>query len=98
MKNQISYEWDVEELDDNGEILDHVWRDKLSDFRSPAFECRHALVLVRDEGNEFEGLQERFWAYEEGGKLPEFFSDTQRETRIRVPERFHAELKKFLAL
>ena len=94
----ILYEWDVEEVDrDSGDILNHNHGDKLS-WLLPAFgniitQGRGDLVLVRDEGNNTEGLLDRHWAYVKDGVLPEYFADSMGEnTSIRVPQRFHREL------
>lgn len=90
-----SYEWDIELLDaETGDILDHDHRDKLADFQI-GDEDGSALVLVRDTGNEDDGLQDRLWAYVTDGKLPEFFSDSGgRATGYKVPQRFHREVAK----
>ena len=53
--------------------------------------------LVRDEGNEIDGLTDRYWAYVKGGKLPEYFSDSMGvPIKIKVPKRFHAILNQYL--
>lgn len=86
----IVYEWDYETWED-GEVIDHDHEDKLKSF-TPDRKTDH-LVLVRNEGSDAEGLTDRHWAYVVEGKLPEFFSDTRGEISIRVPVRFHNELK-----
>ena len=45
------------------------------------------LVLVRDWGNENQGLEDRQWAYVEGWKLPDEF-----DGGAKVPQRFQSEL------
>lgn len=94
----VSYEWDIEEVDrDSGDILDHNHGDKLSQllraFGDIITQGRGDLVLVRDEGNNVEGLLDRYWAYVKDGVLPEYFTDSMGEdTGIRVPQRFHREI------
>ena len=85
------YEWDYETWDENGDILDHDHADKLSEF-SDSRKTAH-LVLVRDSGNDIDGLTDRVWAYVSGGKLPEYFTDElNNPTQYKVPQRFHKEL------
>lgn len=93
----IKYEWDVEEHDDV-DVLDHDHRDKLSDFKKLSFSqingVEFCLVLVKDVGNQDEGLQHRAWAYTmwdravERWVLPGCFDDGSN-----VPKKFHDELK-----
>ncbi len=55
--------------------------------RNPEMEgCHYELVLVRDEGDEFDGVTNRSWAYEDEGKMPKEF-----DNGISVPKRFLAE-------
>lgn len=103
---KVSYEWDIETVsaDEHEDVLDHNFRDRLRDFggeemtlamnfdgEEPGTFTR--LVLVRTEGNEVEGITDRFWAYvTEDGKLPEYFQDaTEHVTGIRVPKRLREE-------
>lgn len=95
MKNTIGYEWDYETLEDN-DVIDHNHADKLSWF-NPS-DVTDSLVLIRDEGNENEGLVNRYWAYVVNGKLPMFFSSAVEVTNIAVPACFHAELSKYLSI
>lgn len=94
MANQIKYEWTLETLED-GDIIDSDFAESL-----PAAwltEENTDLALVRNEGNENQGLQDRLWAYvfEDDGvkKLPEYFSEALgNPTQIKVPQKFHKEL------
>ena len=91
----VSYEWDIEEVDENGDVQDHDCRAHLTDFGiSPVIDGeRYQLVLVRNVGNDSDGLTERDWAYAErhNGRwvLPEHF-----EGGKPVPQRYHEELAK----
>lgn len=96
----VMYEWDVEELDapstaEDPEILDHNHCDTfaqalviLSRLDAPG-----RIVLVRDVGNDVEGLTDRAWAYLKDGQLPETFTyGADEDSGIRVPQRFHDEV------
>lgn len=91
MHNKIYYEWDYETMDLFGDIEDHNFKDKLNDFQQ--YEVTKSLVLVRDSGNERDGITDRVWAYVKNKKLPEYFTDGANEkVNIKVPKKFHKEL------
>lgn len=93
MKTEISYEWTLETLED-GDIIDNHFSDVLS-YDKADLEGKD-LGLIRNEGNEHEGLTDRYWAYVKDGKLPEFFTDSMGDTvKIKVPVKYHNELKKY---
>jgi hypothetical protein len=94
MRNEIDYQWDIETTDADGDIIDHHHADALNTLPFPGL--HESLVLVRDEGNEQEGLVSRSWAYVYGGALPEFFTESDGRRIAKVPGRFHRELKKYL--
>lgn len=91
----VYYEWDIEEVDDNGDIQDHDFRDRIKDFVVlPVIDGeRCQLVLVRNVGDEDSGVEDRTWAYAEADcsrwKLPATFEDGHK-----VPKRYHDELSK----
>lgn len=91
----ISYEWDIEEVDENGDIQDHDFHESIEGFgvRPTVDEQRYFLVLVRTSGTIDDGVIDRTWAYatRNGGVLglPESF-----ENGIRVPKRYQEELAK----
>lgn len=103
---RTSYEWDLElfavEDGEDGDVLDHHHTTSLADFSAdqlrdailstPAGGRATRLVLVRDTGNEFEGLKTRQWAYVQERKLPDLFDD-----EAIVPARFRKELEGALA-
>ena len=101
----ISYEWDHETSDEHGDIDDHDFSDslKMSGFdHSMLYQKGNDLVLVRNEGDQWEGLTDRFWAYArvaEDGKLylPDHFNQgTGYEMpNMKVPQRFHKELARW---
>jgi len=94
----IRYEWDIEEVDEFDDISNHDFRTKLSDYSCGVFCMINAiearLVLVKNSGNNVEGLKHRAWAYAAWDKeadewfLPECFDDGSK-----VPQKFHDELK-----
>lgn len=95
--NQVRYEWDYEIVDlDSMDVLDHWHEDKLTGFGRP-LEENERLVLVRNEGNEGEGLEDRLWAYVEDGKLPQYFSNANgNQTGYKVPLKYRSELTNYL--
>lgn len=89
MTRQIAYEWDIETVDEFGDIHDHNHSARCPGI--PA-EPNERLVLVRDAGNDDDGITDRQWAYVVDGKLPAKFSDALDVERASVPARFHREL------
>jgi hypothetical protein len=90
-----TYEWDIELVDEHGDILAHHHSDKCPGIPADDYDDEGlvpALVLVRDRWDEG-GLTERWWAYVEDGKLPERFADAYGNEGPSVPKRFHAELQ-----
>lgn len=87
----VTYEWDCETLNADGEIVDHHHGDRLRDVSWPATD-RERLVLVRDDD------VERLWAYvDESRMLPSHFSRLEADgkeypTQFKVPQRFHREI------
>lgn len=91
---KVAYEWCYEVTDEHGDIIDSNFADKLSDFSKTE---EGELVLVRNEGDEINGLEDRQWAYVKNGKLPLKFSDARnQEIDIDVPKRFFKELENYL--
>tara|TARA_R110000824_G_scaffold77938_1_gene196911 strand:- start:580 stop:954 length:375 start_codon:yes stop_codon:yes gene_type:complete len=97
-----NYEWDMELAEDPwimpdgdvcADILDHRHENHLRDLQelpSPQDGEHHRLVLVRDMGNEEEGVTCRQYAYlTQEGELPEYFGEAQG---YKIPVRFHREL------
>lgn len=92
----IRYDWDIETIDTESEdILDHDHSDTLAPLlgREPLGPDKR-LVLVRDRGNDLDGLQCRSWAYVENGKLPAYFTNASGNDIAKVPAKFHNELKR----
>lgn len=82
------YEWGAEHNDDDENINDCDFFDKLADAVAfiagvPGWE----IVLVRNVGSDSEGVEDRQWAYPDAdGNLPEHF-----DGGAKVPQRFHKE-------
>lgn len=100
-----TYEWDIEEFDYDpaaedpqaGDIIEHSFAEHLAEFSADdlkaALQCAgKRLVLVRNVGNDLDGITDRLWAYVVDGKLPEFFNAAGPLTSIAVPKRYIAEL------
>ena len=88
----IDYEWDVETLSTDGyeDILEHDHTENLKEYIGLfPLPNNQRLVLIRDQGNEDQGLLDRQWAYVKDGKLPIEFDGGSK-----VPKRFHKELEK----
>jgi hypothetical protein len=85
------YEWCVEVVDEDGDIIESYFEESLS--RLDASTGRLVLVLrIMDKIN---GELDRLYAYVVDGKLPERFSDTlDEQTDYKVPDRFRKELLK----
>lgn len=94
MKNKIKYEWANEVIED-GEISDSDFTDTLTEINKDDFK-NNDIALVRNEGNENEGLTDRLWAYIKNNILPDYFSGANGQTQITVPQRFHKELAVYL--
>lgn len=90
MTNKVKYEWANEVIEDN-EISECDFTDTLAEIRKEDF-LNNDIALVRNEGNENEGLIDRQWAYIKNGILPDYFSGANGQTKITVPQRFHKEL------
>lgn len=90
----VKYEWDVETVDDHGDVLDHDHDASLSALLHRHHDIGNGeqLALVRDVGDDIEGLLDRTWAYVEEGELDEFFCTASGTPDYKTPKRFHAEL------
>jgi len=85
MPNKVIYEWSVETWEDD-EIIDSSFYDELP---TEPLEANQKLVLVRNEGNDAEGLTHRLWAYIVDSKLPDYFEDANGcEVGYKVPLKF----------
>lgn len=80
---ETAYEWVTEETDEDGDILDSDFSEKLSELSGPV------SALVKRIGDEGNGEQERYYAYIVDGVLPaEFENDGGK-----VPKRYIKELQ-----
>jgi len=91
----VGYEWDIETVtDEDGDVMDHHHGNKLKELlfyknTKPEDGFHYELVLVRDVWDEFDGVTNRTWAYEDEGKMPKEF-----DNGVAVPKRFLAEYEK----
>jgi hypothetical protein len=96
MQTKVAYEWTLETVED-GDIVDSNFADNLTEIDNADLIGKD-LGLVRNEGNENDGVTDRLWAYVKDGKLPECFADSMgTPIAIKVPQRFHNELNKYLS-
>lgn len=101
MRNRVSYEWDIETVDEHGDIIDHDHRDKVSDFFFDRVKKAMSgkgceLVLVRDEWDECDSLVDRSWAYVTDSKLPECFTYANDRRGAKVPKAKRNEFERML--
>jgi hypothetical protein len=95
----VTIEWLVEQLEDSSadaDIIDTSVFDTLEEARAFAVHCElpTRLGLVRDRGNDLEGIVDRQWAYVVAGALPERFDwGGDEEGGALVPARYHRELR-----
>ena len=82
-KDKLTYEWVIETLDSNGDIIDV---DHSETFPTNIPENAD-VALTRIIGNVRDGIKHRQYAYLADGKLPETF-----ENGVQVPKRFHVEV------
>lgn len=81
--NWTDYEWNLEETDKWGDVIDNNFSDQLPVLPT---DPNVSLVLVKSITGPGGG---KAWAYVRNGKLPEQFDNGDK-----VPQRFHAELAK----
>jgi len=98
MKDITNYEWLVDELDNDGDIVDTEFFNSYSDAVKHKV---HAQVLgnngnnfeigiIRYVGNDIDGEKDRQYAYMSNNKLP-----TEMDGGASVPKRFHIEVEKY---
>jgi hypothetical protein len=89
----VRYEWVIEPVDQYGDIVESDHADSFEDAMKRAAGWRQEwkrveVGLVRELGDDVEGLQDRQWAYiEDDGTLPAKF-----DGGARVPKRFMSEI------
>jgi hypothetical protein len=100
VKTIVSIEWLVEEIDRDGDIIDVHHLDSYAEALEHARFCRAerdvktSIGLVRDRGNDVEGLVDRQWAYVDHGKLPERFDwGGGEDGGAIVPAKYHREIE-----
>ena len=91
-KQSTVYEWVIEEIDADGDIVnvEHTDTRAQAESRIAGEPGRHDIGLTRDVFDEVDGLIDRAWAYvQEDGTLPTYFRDSGGgDTRHKVPARF----------
>ena len=96
MRNNIFYEWKVEQwIDEDIEDFEHF--DKLADAlkEEPIKGATIKICLVRDEGNEDEGLLDREHAYIKDSMLQNYESpDGDPYTEYSPPVKYQKEVER----
>ena len=87
----VTYEWVVEEHDQYGDIIDPLFFETYKEAIRESLDCvgYYEIALVRNTGNDEDGLTDRQYAYVNDDELPEEF-----DLGNRVPARFHSEVRK----
>lgn len=99
---QTYYEWDFEEVDQFGDIVDHDFTEQLRSNHTPDILDTNAgqndvvLTLIRNVGNDYDGIVEREWAYTQRNSDGMWFLPMEFDGGSIVPKRFHAELSKWI--
>lgn len=86
----ISYEWALESVNVDDDIEDSYFSDSLKEVKNtePCDGCTGRIALIRNDGNEDDGLKDRQYAYFQNGMLVMYF-----DGGIKVPKRFLNEVK-----
>ena len=90
---KVQYEWTVEVIDADGDIVQSEFSNTLLGL--PAFVERHDIGLVRDEIESDGNLGDREWAYIVNGKMSKFFQDCYGKATRPVPQKYLKEFEKF---
>jgi hypothetical protein len=89
----VSYEWCREYVDQYDDIQDHDHSDKLSEIletRTVRDAVLSRVTLMRNQGNEEDGLLERGYVYPMDGVMPSEF-----DCGHKVPAKYHKEWNNF---
>ena len=84
----VEYEWCIEYTDQFGDIHDHDRSPILAELY-PTLDYEHLhprVCLIRDQGNDDDGLLERGYAYPVDGVMPSEF-----DCGHKVPAKYHKE-------
>jgi len=80
------YEWSYETLDENGDIIDVDFSDRLKNNNASK------ICLIKRIGDEIDCEKNRWYAYIEDNRLPKYFNNSL----AKVPQKYHNELQKYL--
>ncbi len=102
MKIETTYEWCIEYTDNADEVIELNHSDTLNmyvkyHFKPLCDQGKVNLVLIRSRWDVIDqSLFDRWFAYIEDNKLPEFFERDGFETNIKVPKKFHKEFTSWI--
>lgn len=94
-RNRVIYEWLVDELNGDGDIVDTQYYDTFYQAVAAQWAAlgscsngnNYEVGLIRYVGNDVDGEVDRQYAYTVCNELPEFF-----DGGAKVPVRFHCEI------
>jgi hypothetical protein len=84
----VTYEWEWVVFDDEGDIVEVSYGDPGELCVMPGMTLHS---LVKNYGNDVDGIQDRSWAYVDDGVLPQEFEDG-----TRVPAKLLAEFARVM--
>lgn len=90
MRNTTTYEWNLPIIDDWGDIIDNQFNEKLSGFSQAEVDDADAVELIKNIGNEANGIEDRAYAHVRGGQL-----DTEFDDGCKVPVKLRDEFRKW---
>lgn len=87
-KNDVYYEWVVEQVDEHDDIQDTYAVDSYQEaLKEDSTYARKCIALKRDKGNDDDGVVERGYAYVVDGNIEERFCSGQK-----VPAKYLREV------
>lgn len=82
------YEWDVETIEEDDEVIDHDFKNTFEECRQYLNNTSYDVVLVCTDDN----TESRSWAYLVDNKLLEYFEDASFNEVRKIPQRFHKKV------
>ena len=91
MISHTVYEWDFEQLDEYGDIVEHWHHDSLKEVEKCKVTEKKPLCLVKFKGFCVNGLAMNDHAYVKDNKLPTSFDDGSK-----VPQKYIKEFERWI--
>ena len=102
MRDSVAYEWKLEYVDQHDDIQDYIHGDHLEEIIgdyhngsivSSGEVCKPRICLVRDQGNDDDGLTDRSHAYFGENLIPVEFEECGR----KIPKKYQREANEIFA-